>query len=58
MYSTVEGISFYANGSFSLNLVEADEDNALFNSDDVDLIMKRGITGMDLCYFLSRSRLT
>ncbi|CAF2996350.1 unnamed protein product [Rotaria sp. Silwood2] len=45
VYAAVEGISFYANGSFYLNLIEADENNALFNSDDVDLIMKQGITG-------------
>ena len=44
----VHGISFYDNGSFFLNLTEADEGMALFNSDDVELIMKRGITGMHL----------
>ncbi|CAF1630117.1 unnamed protein product [Rotaria magnacalcarata] len=45
VYSSVGGISFYNNGSYSLNLMEADAHNALFNSDDVELIMKRGITG-------------
>ncbi|CAF1130561.1 unnamed protein product [Adineta ricciae] len=45
VYSMIHGISFYDNGSFFLNLTEADEGSALFNSDDVELIMKHGITG-------------
>lgn len=45
IYSAVRGISFYDNGSFILNLIEAEDNNALFNSDDVELVMKHGITG-------------
>ncbi|CAF3984256.1 unnamed protein product [Rotaria sp. Silwood1] len=44
VYSTVGGISFHENGSFWFNLMEAKDKPALFNSDDVELVMKRGIT--------------
>ncbi|CAF5056641.1 unnamed protein product [Rotaria sp. Silwood1] len=44
VYYAVGGISFHENGSFWLNLMEAKDKPALFNSDDVELVMKRGIT--------------
>lgn len=48
VYAGVEGISFHENGSFWLNLVKTHGRKALFNSDDIELIMKHGITGIDL----------
>ncbi|UJR11430.1 hypothetical protein I4U23_015610 [Adineta vaga] len=45
VYSAVGGISFHQNGSFWFNLMEAEDKPALFNSDDVEMVMKKGITG-------------